>query len=73
MPTPLNLMLAAVRRNAPSPPEAVSAMVEINDLLGELEDSTSKISDLVRAIKEYSYMDQAPVQDVDVVKVWKTR
>ena len=46
----------------------VSAMVEINDLLGELENSTSKISDLVRAIKEYSYMDQAPVQDVDLIK-----
>jgi len=69
MPTPLNLMLAAVRRNAAEPAlKRVSAMVEINDLLGELEDSTSKISDLVRAIKEYSYMDQAPVQDVDVVK-----
>jgi signal transduction histidine kinase len=69
MPTPLNLMLAAVRRNAAEPAlKRVSAMVEINDLLGELEDSTSKISDLVRAIKEYSYMDQAPVQDVDVVE-----
>ena len=69
MPTPLNLMLAAVRRTAAEPAlKRVSAMVEINDLLGELEDSTSKISDLVRAIKEYSYMDQAPVQDVDVVK-----
>ncbi len=46
----------------------VSAQTEINDLLSELEDSTSKISDLVRAIKEYSYMDQAPVQDVDLTK-----
>ncbi len=46
----------------------VSALVEINDLLSELENSTSKISDLVRAIKEYSYMDQAPVQDVDVMQ-----
>ncbi len=69
MPAPLNLMLDAVRRQAAEPAlKRVSAMVEINDLLSELEDSTSKISDLVRAIKEYSYMDQAPVQDVDVVK-----
>lgn len=69
MPAPLKLMLDAVRRNAAEPAlKRVSAMVEINDLLSELENSTSKISDLVRAIKEYSYMDQAPVQDVDLVK-----
>lgn len=68
-PAPLNLMLDGVRRNVAEPAlKRVSALVEINDLLGELEDSTTKISDLVRAIKEYSYMDQAPVQDVDLTK-----
>ena len=68
-PSPLNLVLDAVRRNVAEPAlRRVSALVEINDLLAELEDSTSKISDLVRAIKEYSYMDQAPVQDVDLTK-----
>lgn len=66
---PLNLMLGGVRRDvAEYALKRVSALVEINDLLAELENSTSKISDLVRAIKEYSYMDQAPVQDVDVAK-----
>jgi signal transduction histidine kinase len=29
-------------------------------------DSTARIFDLIRAIKDYSYMDQAPLQDVDV-------
>ena len=29
-------------------------------------DSTARIFDLIRAIKDYSYMDQAPIQDVDV-------
>jgi len=68
-PAPLNLVLDVVRRNVAEPAlRRVSALVEINDLLAELEDSTSKISDLVRAIKEYSYMDQAPVQDVDLTK-----
>ena len=68
-PQPLRLMLDAVRRNVAEPAlKRVSAVMEINDLLAELEDSTSKISDLVRAIKEYSYMDQAPVQDVDLTK-----
>jgi signal transduction histidine kinase len=29
-------------------------------------DSTSRIFDLIRAIKDYSYMDQAPIQEIDV-------
>jgi signal transduction histidine kinase len=46
----------------------IAASVEIAILLNEIESSTSRISDLVRAIKEYTYMDQTPVQNVDVVK-----
>jgi signal transduction histidine kinase len=46
----------------------ISASVEIAGLLREIENSTSRISDLVGAIKEYTHMDQAPVQNVDVVK-----
>jgi len=29
-------------------------------------DSTSRIFDLIRAIKDYSYMDQAPIQEIDI-------
>jgi len=50
----------------------VSASLEIAELLNEIESSTSRISDLVRAIKEYTFMDQAPVQNVDVVKSLET-
>jgi signal transduction histidine kinase len=46
----------------------ISASVEISSLLHEIKSSTSRISDLVGAIKEYTHMDQAPVQNVDVVK-----
>src|SRR5205823_14912444 len=46
----------------------IAASVEITTLLNEIENSTSRISDLVRAIKEYTYMDQTPVQNVDIVK-----
>jgi signal transduction histidine kinase len=46
----------------------IAAAVEIGNLLNELESSTSRISDLVLAIKEYTYMDQSPVQSVDIVK-----
>jgi signal transduction histidine kinase len=35
-------------------------------LLDEIEKSTARISELVSAIKEYTYMDQAPLQDVDI-------
>jgi len=50
----------------------IAASVEIAGLLKEIESSTSRISDLVRAIKEYTYMDQSPVQNVDVVKSLET-
>lgn len=50
----------------------IAASVEIADLLNEIESSTTRISDLVLAIKEYTYMDQAPVQNVDIVKSLET-
>src|SRR5450755_1352185 len=50
----------------------ISASVEIAGLLNEIESSTSRISDLVGAIKEYTFMDQAPVQNIDIVKSLET-
>jgi len=50
----------------------IAASVEIASLLNAIESSTSRISDLVGAIKEYTHMDQAAVQDVDVVKSLET-
>ena len=50
----------------------ITASVEIAGLLHEIESSTSRISDLVGAIKEYTHMDQAPVQNVDIVKSLET-
>ena len=50
----------------------IAASVEIENLLKEIESSTARISDLVGAIKEYTFMDQSPVQDVDVVKSLET-
>src|SRR5713226_7494470 len=50
----------------------IAASVEVAGLLNEIESSTSRISDLVHAIKEYTYMDQAPVQNVDIVKGLET-
>jgi signal transduction histidine kinase len=50
----------------------IAASVEIASLLNEIESSASRISDLVRAIKEYTYMDQSSRQNVDVVKSLET-
>ena len=50
----------------------ISALVEVAGLLNEIESSTSRISDLVKAIKEYTFMDQSPVQNVDIVKSLET-
>src|SRR5262249_22193882 len=36
------------------------------ELVKEIEHSMTRISDLVRAIKEYSYMDRADLQEVDI-------
>ena len=45
-----------------------ATLLEMERIAEELEHSTSRISDLIKAIKEYSYMDTALVQEVDVIK-----
>ena len=50
----------------------ISASLEVAALLNEIESSTSRISDLVRAIKEYTFMDQSPVQNVEIIKSLET-
>jgi len=50
----------------------IAASLEVVNLLNEIESSTSRISDLVLAIKEYTFMDQAPLQRVDVIKSLET-
>jgi signal transduction histidine kinase len=50
----------------------IATSLEIFSLVNEIESSTSRISDLVLAIKQYTYMDQSPVQNVDIVKSLET-
>jgi signal transduction histidine kinase len=50
----------------------LAASVEVANLLNEIESSASRISDLVLAIKEYTFMDQAPVQNIDIIKSLET-
>ena len=44
----------------------VSCTLLVGRLVDEIENSAARISELVKAIKEYSYMDQGPVQEVDL-------
>ena len=53
-------------RSLPDVLKRISSLLTVFQLTAEIETSTRRISDLVRAIKEYSYMDQAPLQEVDV-------
>lgn len=46
----------------------IAASLDVATLLNEIESSTSRISELVQAIKEYTFMDQSPLQNVDIVK-----
>jgi len=46
--------------------DRVGATVTANKLAFEIQHSISRITDLVSAVKEYSYMDQAPEQEIDV-------
>lgn len=46
----------------------VNSQLAAAKLASEIKTATTRISELVGAIKEYSYMDQAAVQDLDVHK-----
>jgi signal transduction histidine kinase len=50
----------------------IAATAEVASLLDSIESGTSRISSLVQTVKEYTYMDQAPVQNVDVVRSLET-
>jgi signal transduction histidine kinase len=50
----------------------IAAAVELSILVGTVENSSSRISNLVQTVKEYTYMDQAPAQDIDVVQSLET-
>ncbi|HUI53305.1 MAG TPA: ATP-binding protein [Terriglobales bacterium] len=49
-----------------------ATMLEMERIIGQIAHSTHRISTLVKAIKEYSYMDQSPVQEVDIVRGLET-
>ncbi len=50
----------------PSVMEFLDAGTTVYALLDEVAKSAGRISEIVKSVKTYSYLDQAPIQDVDV-------
>lgn len=44
----------------------LEARLNLKELLAQVEQSTTRIGELVKAIKSYSHMDQTPMQELDV-------
>jgi len=44
----------------------LEARLNLKSLISEVEQSTGRIEKLVKAVKSYSYMDQSPMQEVDI-------
>src|ERR1051326_7961895 len=44
----------------------LTASFTLNRLVEQIESGTSRIAELVRAVKQYSFMDQSPEQEIDV-------
>ncbi len=44
----------------------VAGTYNVSSLIGEVHEGASRISSIVKALKSYSYLDQAPVQTIDV-------
>jgi len=60
---------SAIARNAII---RIAATAELASLLNTIDSGTSRISRLVQTVKEYTYMDQSPVQNVNVVRSLET-
>ena len=50
----------------------IAASAELSTLLSTTENGTERISNLVRTIREYTNVDQGPVQNVDVARSMET-
>ena len=63
--TPADLAEAS-RTWSPDGLRLVAALVAARRLAGQVGHASERISTIVRGLKSYSYLDQSPVQDVDV-------
>ena len=47
---------------------AIAARSEVSGLVAEVQEGSTRLAELVAALKSYSFLDQAPVQITDIVK-----
>ena len=65
----LDELAASVRpETLPVALATVAGSLRVERLAETVVDSTVRIFDLISAIKDYSYMDQAPIQDIDLAQ-----
>ena len=65
----LDELVASVRpETLPVALATVAGSLRVERLAETVVDSTVRIFDLISAIKDYSYMDQAPIQDIDLAQ-----
>jgi signal transduction histidine kinase len=63
----LDALIGGLRPQAPTPMLIwLCTAFGVASLVSELEQSTRRISDLVEKVKGYTYMDEAPFQDIDL-------
>jgi signal transduction histidine kinase len=60
--------VADVEMAGPQVAEVLAARAEVETLVAEVAEGSKRLSELVAALKSYSYLDQAPIQDVDVAR-----
>lgn len=59
----------AARLPTESLPDAIAWLetrLSLSSLIKQVEQSTGRIAELVKAVKSYSYMDQSPMQEIDI-------
>jgi signal transduction histidine kinase len=62
----LDGVIVAVGEDREGPLRWLAYTLEAEQLMDEIAESTGRISTLVAAVKQYSYMDTAAIQDIDV-------
>jgi signal transduction histidine kinase len=70
--TLISLLTQLDPKTAPAALERIAASAQMSTLLSTIESSITGISNLVRTVKDYTNMDQGPLQNVDVARSLET-
>jgi signal transduction histidine kinase len=62
----LDRVIAGAGPGAPHAIRWLSVSLDIDSLVGEIRSSAGRISELVGAMKDYSHLDKAPLEEIDI-------